>query len=234
MRDDAPALGRSVEREGEGRVGVRGLDQDAVLQVVPELQIRAAPRHGRVAAERIVREVEVVVRALENRQAGLERVVEERGRRLADAAADRREDERADDFGSFEEAPLGGARADDAVEREDLARLDHGAVDEVGHQVDVVDPVRGRHAHLRRVRDELLADPEGFRLGGRQIRRARGERQLGDAAFLDSGLDGGRDLVRREVESRLGRRDAHHVPLHDETARCGRARSTCRAAAAGS
>ena len=56
------------------------------------------------------------------------------------------QDERADDLGAFEEAALGGARADDAVEREDLARLDHGAVDEVGHQVDVVDPVRRRHA----------------------------------------------------------------------------------------
>ena len=145
-----------------------------MLQVVLELQIRPTPRHGCVPAERVVREVEVVVRPLEDRQAGLEGVVEEGRRRLTDAAADRRQNERADDLGSLEEAPFGGAGADDAVEREDLARLDHGAVDEVGHQVDVVDPVRGRLPHLRRIRDELLADPEGLRLRGRQVGRAAG------------------------------------------------------------
>ena len=42
MRDHTPALRRSVEREGERRIGVRGPDEDAVLQVVPELQIRPA------------------------------------------------------------------------------------------------------------------------------------------------------------------------------------------------
>ena len=69
-----------------------------MLQVVLELEVGAAPRHGRVAAERIVREVQVVVRPLEDRQAELERVVEQRRRGLADAAADRRQDERADDL----------------------------------------------------------------------------------------------------------------------------------------
>jgi len=59
-----------------------------VLQVVPEDEIRAAPRDRRVAAERIVREVEVVVRPFENWQAELEGIVEQRRRGLADAAAD--------------------------------------------------------------------------------------------------------------------------------------------------
>src|SRR2546430_6893313 len=56
----------------------RSLDQDAVLQVVPEHEVGAAPGDGRVAAERVVAEVVVVVDPREDRQARLERVVEER------------------------------------------------------------------------------------------------------------------------------------------------------------
>ena len=112
-----------------------------MLQVVAEAEVGPAPRNGRVAAHRVVREVEVVVRPLEDRQPELERVVEQRRRRLADAAADRRQDERADDHLALEEAARSGPLADDVVEREDLAGLDHGAVDEVGHQVHVVDAV---------------------------------------------------------------------------------------------
>ena len=180
VRDDAAVLRGAVERERQRCVGVRGLDQDRVLQVVLEAEVRAAPRHGRVAADRIVREVEVVVRAREDRQPDLERVVEERRRRLTDPAADRGQHERADDLLALEKPALRRARADDVVEREDLARLDDRAVDEVGHQVDVVDAVRRGLAHLRRVRDQFLPDPELLRLGGRQVGVAGAELDVSD------------------------------------------------------
>ena len=108
-------------------------------------------------------------------QAELERVVEERRRGLADAAADRGQDERADDHLPFEEPALRRARPDDVVEREHSAGLDDRAVDEVRHQVDVVDPVRRRLAHLRRIGDELLADPERLCLRRRPVGAARPE-----------------------------------------------------------
>jgi hypothetical protein len=96
-------------------------------------------------------------------------------------AADRRKHQAADDHLSFEEAALGRARADDLVEGEDLSRLDDRSVDEVRHQVDVVDAVRGRRAHVGREGREPAADPEGLRFLRRQLGGTRVQRQIGGA-----------------------------------------------------
>ena len=182
-----------------------------MLQVVAELEVRPAPRHGGVAPDRIVREVEVVVRPLEDRQAELERVVEERRRRLADAAADRRQHERADDHLPLQEPALGRALADDVVEGERLAGLDQRAVDEVGHQMHVVDPVRGRLAHLRRVRDELLADAERLCLRRRQLGVALAELDGCDVIAVRSLRDGDDDPRRVDVAPGPRRNHVHAV-----------------------
>ena len=108
---------------------------------------------------------------LDDREAELEGVVEERRRRLADAAADRREEQRADDHLALAEAALRRPRADRVVEREGLAGADDRPVDVVRHQLHVVDPVRRGRAHVRRERGDLLPDAE--LLGLAVVRSAR-------------------------------------------------------------
>jgi hypothetical protein len=138
-----------------------------------------------------MREVEVVVVALDDRQPDLERVVEERRRGLADAAADGRQHQRPDDLLPLEEAAAGRARADDPIEREDLAGPDQRPVDEVRHQVHVVNAVRRGRPHVRRERGELPADAEGVRLARREV-----------------GIDGvHRDLDRPALAEELARGD---------------------------
>ena len=168
-RDDTPAGIGAVEAERQRRARVARLDQDPGLQVVLEREVGPAPGDGRVAANRVVRDVEAVVVPLEDREAELEGVVEERRRRLADAAADRREEERADDHLALAEAALGRPRADRLVERERLAGADDRSVDVVRHQLDVVDPVRRGRAHVRRERGDPLPDAELLRLARREV-----------------------------------------------------------------
>ncbi len=182
-----------------------------MLQVVAEPKVGASPGDRRVATDRVMGQVEVVVGAGEDREAELERIVEQRRRRLTDATADRREHERADDLLPLEKATLGGALTDDVVERECLAGTDHRAVDEVGHQMHVVDAVRRRHAHLRGVGDELLADPEGVRLGGRQLRVARTKLHLRQVTAVRGLRHGHRELQRVDVAAGLRRHDVHAV-----------------------
>src|SRR5207342_1144597 len=69
--DDTPAGIGAVEAEGQGRVRVARLDQEPRLQVVLEREVRAAPGDGRVAAKRVVRDVEAVVVPLDDREAEL-------------------------------------------------------------------------------------------------------------------------------------------------------------------
>ena len=84
--------------------------------------------------------------------------------------------------------------ADDLVVGERLSRCDHGAVDEVGHQVDVVDAVRGRLAHLGRERDELGADPERVRTCSREVGRVVGQLDAGDVIAVRGRSHRHRDL----------------------------------------
>ena len=126
------------------------------------------------------------------------------------------QDERADDHLAFEEPSLRRARPDDVVEREHGAGLDDRAVDEVGHQMDVVDPVRRRLAHLRRVGDELLADPERLCLRRRPVGPARPELDPSDvtvAGCLHDRLD---ELRRVDVATRTRLRHANTVARNDE------------------
>ena len=152
-----------------------------MVQVVREAEVGPAPGDGGVAAERVVRDVEAVVVPLGDRQAELERVVEERRRRLADAAADRGDEQRADDHLALEEAALLVRGPTVSLKENVLPGLDDRAVDVVGHQVDVVDPVRRRRAHVGREAGDPLADAERLRLLGRPVGRDAPQRQFGDA-----------------------------------------------------
>ncbi len=166
------ALAGAVELHRQRRVRVRGLDQDRVLQRVHEPELRAAPRHGGVHPERVVRDVEVVVAAVDDLQAGVERGVEQRRHDLADAAADGGDELAVLDLLADQEAARGGALPDHLVEVERLAGLDDVAVEHVGEQVHVVDPVRRRRAHAGRdrLREEPHVDAELLRVRGRERR----------------------------------------------------------------
>ena len=132
-------------------------------------------------------DVEAVVLAVVDRVAAPERRVEDRRCDLTDAAADAGHEQAVLDRLALEEAPLGGARADGLVERELRAGLDLVAVQDVGHQVDVDDAVRRRHAHVGgRVADHprdaerlrLLRREGGLRERERDARRAPGRARL--------------------------------------------------------
>ena len=122
-------------------------------RVVDELEVDVRVVDGRVASERIVRDVERVVRAGGDRQPRLVRGVEDRRRDLADAAAEAGLELAVDDHRRLEEALRRGALAGRAVERERRAGRDQLAVDEVGDELDVVDPVRVAAV------DRLVASP---------------------------------------------------------------------------
>ena len=140
--DDAAVLRRAVERDDERRRADERAEQQPVTRVVDELQVDVGVVDGRVAAERVVRDVERVVRARRDRQAGLVRGVEDGRRHLADAAAEPGRELAVDDHGRLEEALRGGALAGRLVERERRAGRDQLAVDEVRDELDVVDAVR--------------------------------------------------------------------------------------------
>ena len=99
--------------------------------VVLELEVDVRIVDGRVAALRVVADVEGVVRARQDRQPRLVRGVEHRRRDLADAAAEAGLELAVDDHGRFLESFCRRALARGLVEGEDRARSDHVVVDEV-------------------------------------------------------------------------------------------------------
>ncbi len=141
---DPHAAIRGVHRHRHRRGAGGGADQDPVLRLVLEHEVGAAVGDGRVHAHRVVRDVPGVVDAGADRQARVEGGVEHRRRDLADAAADRRQQQPADDRLALLEAALRRARPDALVERERRARLDHLAVEDPRHQLHVEDAVRRR------------------------------------------------------------------------------------------
>ena len=178
--------------------------EQPVTGVVRELQVDVRIVDGRVAAERIVRDVEGVIRSRDDRQPGLVGRVEDGGRDLADAAAEPGLQLAVDDHRRLEEALLGAALTRRAVERERLAGRDQLAVDQMRDQLDVVDAIRlaaveglvGRHR---------AGDPHRLRLRGRTAGLPFREHELGNPV--------GRPLGRGEHAS--GRpRDVDPDPGH--------------------
>jgi hypothetical protein len=80
--------------------------EQPVLGVVDELEVEVGIVDGRVAAERVVADVQSVVRPLRDVQPGLERRVEHGRRDPADAAGDPRPELAVDDHRGLLEALL--------------------------------------------------------------------------------------------------------------------------------
>ncbi len=166
-----------------------------------------------------------MVRPREDRQPELERVVEERRRGLAHTAADRRQDERADDLLPFEEAALGRALADDVVEREvspgsiTVPSMKSAIRCTLWIRFDDDTPIS------RRERDELAADPERVCVGRRQLGVARAELDLRCAVAVGSGGHGRGEPRRVDVATGSRRNDVHACRRRRRTARCARGSS---------
>ena len=153
-----------------------GADEQPLVGVVGEDEVDVRVVDRRVPPERVVADVERVVRPLVDREARLEGGVEERRRDLADAAADPALELAVDDHRRLLEplrlVPLAGR----LVEREARAGCHERAVDQIGDELDVVEPSRSA-AVGRGVRPD---DPgDAHRLGGRgrSRRLARRRRQ---------------------------------------------------------
>ncbi len=173
-----------------------------MLEIVLEGEVGASPRHRRVAAHRVVADVPGVVVPLGHRQPGLEGRVEDRRGRLADTAADRRDEDAAEDHLALPEPALDRARADDLVVGERLACLDDRAVEVVPEEMHVPDPVRRREAHVGREGRDRLADPERLRVLRRQLGRERREPQHGEPATCARACVVDRALGALDVEGR--------------------------------
>ena len=157
------------------------------MPVVAELQVhdRAAvgDRHGGIGAQLHVRDREIVVGALDGLQEGEERGRIERAGNLAGAAADLVLHVAVHIGRGGQEAGLRGAGADHIVIREDIARIQNGAVDFGARELDIADAVRGRVPVARGTGAQQIA-VEGIPQG------LSGQRRPGDR-------DGNVDLRRR-------------------------------------
>ena len=208
---DAPVQRRAVELDVERvRADVRA-QQQPVRGVVDELQVDVRVVDRRVAALRVVADVERVVRPLRDLQAGLVGGVEDRRRDLADAAAETGRDLAVDDHRRLAEALVGGAVAGGLVEREGRAGRDQLAVDEVRDELDVVDPVRVA-AVDRLVAADARRDPHRLRLRGRAVRLRVGDDDAGRAGLRRE--RGGEDVAaggrRRRRRARAWRARRRH------------------------
>ena len=164
-----------------------------------------------------MRDVERVIRTRGDREPGHIGGVEDSGRDLADAAAERRLQLAVDDHRRGNEALVRRAGTGRRVEGERRSGGDQLAVDEVGDQLDVVNAVRDA-AEERLVAADDAGDPHRARLG----RRARG---LHDR-FLDvrdapdpplgRGENGGSRPGHVDGDAGLGGRDPHVRAVDDE------------------
>ena len=199
--------------------------EQPLVRVVREDEVDVGVVHRRVAAERVVADVERVVRAPVDREPGLERRVEEGRRDLADAAADAALELAVDDHRRLLEALRRVALAGRLVEREPRAGRDQGAVDQLGDELDVVEPAR-RAAVGRRVRADDARDPHRLRLR----RRALGLGGRRRPASPPGGLGEDRPLDRRARDAstssaRPGCAGTTSMPPeHDPERRVARAR----------
>src|SRR3954452_23443849 len=129
LRDDAAVDRRPVQVNDERRRADERADQQPVRCVVDEAEIDVRVVHRRIAALRVVADVERMVRPGGDLHAGFVGGVEDRRGNLADAAAEPRRQLAVDDHRRFEEALVGGARARRVVEGERRSGSDELAVD---------------------------------------------------------------------------------------------------------
>ena len=165
-----------------------------MTRVVRELEIGVGVVDRSVAALRVVADVEGVVRAGDDREPCLVGGVEDCGRDLADASAEPGLEFAVDDHGRFPEALVRGARSGRPVERECLTGCDQVLVDQVGHELHVVDAIRLPAVERLVARDEPL-DVHRLRLGGRPVgvgplndQFGRAQRRLGDECGQQHGV----------------------------------------------
>ena len=184
--------------------------------VVDELQVDVGVVDRRIATERIVRDVERVVRPGGDRQPGDERCVEDRRRDLADAAAETGLDLTVDDHRSLEKASRGRAVAGRLVEGERRAGRDQLPIDQVSHELNVVDPI-GHAAEERLVGADRPGDPERLRLCRRAggLRHREGERGDPVRRPLRGGKNGRGRLRDIERDAGLCRHDSHRSARTD-------------------
>ena len=199
-------------------------------RVVDELEIDVGVVDRRVAAERVVRDVERVVRARGDRKAGLVRGVEDGRRDLADTAAEPGLQLAVDDHGRLEEALRGRALAGRAVERERLAGRDELAVDEVRDELHVVDAVRDRRRRSSRTSPTVPVMPIACAACGRALRLLLGEHERRGAVRHPAGRRENARSRSRHVERETGLRrdDAHASVGRDREVGVLRRRSTVR------
>ena len=202
-------LRRAVEGDGERGRADPGAQQQPVPGVVHELQVDVGVVDRRVAAQRIVRDVQRVVRSRGDPQARLVGGVEDGRRHLADAASEAGLELAVHDHRRLEEALLRRALTGRAVERERRARRDQLVVDEMRDELDVVDAVR-----LAAVEGLVAAhrpgDPHRARVGGRARRLLVGEDERRDPVdrTLGRGKHGAHGTRDVERDAGLRRDDA--------------------------
>ena len=174
---DLPVLRRAVERDGQrGRAHERP-DPEPVAGVVDELEIGVRIVDRGVAPERVVADVQRMVRPVGDREPGLVGGVERRRRDLADAAAEPRLQLAVDDHRRLEEALVLGALAGRRIERERLAGWDVVVVDQVRDELHVVDSVR--HAAVEGlVGADEAGDAHGLRIARRPLGRRGHDREV--------------------------------------------------------
>ena len=119
----------------------------------------------------------------------------------------------------LEEAALTGSRPDRPVERKRLTRADDGAVEVLAHEQDVVDPVRGRDAHVGREGRDPALDPERPGVPRRQLGlllRQRHGRNPSPVRREAGGEDGSCTLGRGQSRTAPGPNHANVVPVDGE------------------
>ena len=166
LRLDAAAGRRAVEVHRERAGADERAHEQPFVRVVREHEVEVGVVHRRVAAERVVADVERVVRPPLDREARLEGGVEHRRRDLADAPADPGLQLAVDDHRRLLEPLRRVPLARRLVEGEPSAGGDQRPVDQLGDELHVVD-APGRAAVRRRVRADDARDPHRLRVGGR-------------------------------------------------------------------
>ena len=162
-------------------------------------------------------DVERVVRALGDLEAGLERGVEDRRRDLADTAAEAGRQLAVDDHGRDEESFRGVPLSGRLVERELLVRGDQLVVDEMRDELDVVDPVRiaAEHRRVRARRRRGCASPAQppSRASPALVHRQDGDAQRGPR--VERRREHGPDAARRCRAGGRASRGRRHVRAVD-------------------
>ena len=152
-----------------------GLDLDRVVAVIRELELRPAPADRGVHAGFDIAHGEVVAGAGVDFQIGDHGAVIQRGRHLADAAADLLHDLAAGIGPGLLEAVGLRALADDVVIRERLAGLENDAVDLLGGELHVRDAVAAAAGERGGLGGELIGQEVLLQLLLRHFRlRERG------------------------------------------------------------